>query len=213
MKRCLVVGAGGFGREMLSWALQVVQGEWSIAGFLDRNPAALAARNFPFGIVGDPDTWQPSEDDVFVAAIGDPETRLRVCTGLQSRGARFVTIVHPTVQLGLNARIGEGCVLAPFALVSVDAVVERFVAINHAGGVGHDVRVGEGSTISSYCDLMAGVEIGRCCYIGSHACILPGKKIGDYAKVGAGSSVVRNVKARVTVMGVPAQVLVPGGLG
>lgn len=208
MKRCLVVGAGGSGREILSWALHVTQGDWMMAGFLDKNPAALEGKDFPFGIVGSPDTYQPGDNDVFVAAIGDPETRLRVCTDLQSRGAHFVSILHPTVRVGLCARIDEGCVFAPYSIVSANAVVERFVAVNHAGGVGHDVRVGEGSTISSHCDLMGGVEIGRCCYIGSHACILPGKKIGDYAKVGAGSSVIRNVKPRTTVMGVPAQLLV-----
>ena len=207
MKRCLVVGAGGSGREILGWALDVRQSEWKMAGFLDRNPAALAGKDFPFEILGDPDTYQPAADDIFVAAIGDPKTRLRVCGQLQARGARFISILHPTVCLGINARVAEGCVFAPHSLASANAVVESFVAVNHASGIGHDARVGEGTTISSYCDLMGGVEVGRCCFIGSHACILPGKKVGDYAKVGAGSAVIRNVKPGTTVMGVPARFL------
>jgi sugar O-acyltransferase (sialic acid O-acetyltransferase NeuD family) len=210
MKRCLIVGAGGAGREIMSWVLDMQQAEWSFGGFLDKNAAALQGKDVPFGIVGDPATWQPGEDDLFVAGIGDPETRLRICSGLQARGARFISILHSTVRLGWNARVAEGCVLGPYTVVSVNAAVDRFVAMNHFCGIGHDVRVGEGSTISSFCDLMGGVEVGRCCYIGSHASVLLNKKVGDYARVGPGSAVIRNVRSRTTVMGVPAQVMVAG---
>ena len=41
--RLLIIGAGGFGRELLGWALGVPPGarDWAIGGFLDANPAAL----------------------------------------------------------------------------------------------------------------------------------------------------------------------------
>ncbi|NBX34537.1 hypothetical protein EBR16_04155 [bacterium] len=44
MKKLLIVGAGGFGREMHAWALQHPDHgrDWIFAGFLDDNPAALA---------------------------------------------------------------------------------------------------------------------------------------------------------------------------
>lgn len=208
MKRCLVVGAGGFGREALSWALHVHDCDWKIAGFLDSNPLALDGKDFPYPILGDPATWVPAEDEVFIAGLGDPDTRMRVCGELKARGARFVTLIHPSVIRGVNADIAEGCVVAPNAVISANTKLESFVVVNIAASIGHDSHVGQGTTVSCHCDIMGYVSIGRCCFIGGHACILLGKKVGDHAIVGAGSTVVRNVPFRTTVMGVPAQVLV-----
>ena len=207
MKRCLIVGAGGFGREVLSWASHVKQEQWKIAGFLDSNPLALCGKDIRHPILGDPDTWVAKEDEVFISGLGDPNVRLRVCGSLKSRGAEFVTLIHPSVITGLNIEIGEGCVIAPNVVITVNAMLERFVLVNIAASIGHDSRIGEGTTISCHCDVTGYVSIGRCCFLGSHACVLPGKKVGDHAIVGAGSTVIRNVAPRTTVMGVPAQLL------
>jgi sugar O-acyltransferase (sialic acid O-acetyltransferase NeuD family) len=208
MKRCLVIGAGGFGREVVSWALQMHQCEWEIAGFLDSNPLALSGKDFPYAVLGDPDVWVPADDEVFIPGLGDPAVRMRVCGDLSARGARFVTVIHPSVVTGIKADIGAGCVVAPYAVISTNVKVESFVVVNIAASIGHDSHIGEGTTISCHCDIMGYVTIGRCCFVGGHACILPGKKVGDQAIVGAGSAVVRNVSSRTTVMGVPAQLLV-----
>lgn len=208
MKRCLIVGAGGFGREVLNWATHVHQDEWEIAGFLDANPHALEGKNYTWPILGDPATWKPAADELFIAGIGDPKARLRACLDLKARGAQFLTVIHPSVIMASHVEIGEGCVIAPNVVISADARVERFVAINIAASIGHDAITREGTTVSCHSDVMGAVSVGRCCFIGSHACILPRKKVGDYAIVGAGSAVVRNVPARTTVMGVPAQILV-----
>jgi sugar O-acyltransferase (sialic acid O-acetyltransferase NeuD family) len=207
MKRCLVVGAGGFGREALSWAQHVHQKEWEIAGFLDSDPGALEAKASPYPVLGDPDTWTPTEDEVFVSGFGDPETRLRVCNQLKSRGAIFVTVIHPSVIRGLNVEIGEGCVICPNVVLTANVKLGSFVLVNVGAIIGHDAEIGEGTTISCHCDIMGHVTIGRGCFLGSHASILPSKKVGDAAIVGAGSAVVRNVPAHTTVMGVPAQML------
>lgn len=207
MKRCLIVGAGGFGREVLSWVLAMANPEWNIVGFLDSNTSALDGKNMPLGVVGDPATWEPQSDEVFLCGIGDSGTRLRVCGELRERGARFVSVVHPTVTLGLNASIGDGCVVAPHAVISVNATLDDFVLVNIAASVGHDTVVGAGATISSHCDLMGYARLGRGAFMGSHSCVLPSIIVGEFATVGAGSAVVRKVAARTTVMGVPAQLL------
>lgn len=206
-KRCLVVGAGGAGREILSWALQMRQDQWEPAGFLDSNPEAIRQGEFPYRVVGDPASWNPSSNDVFIAGLGNPEARMRVCGELKARGANFLTVIHPSVIMALNTAIGEGCVLCPNVVVSANATIGDFVLVNIAASVGHDSKVGEGSTISCHCDIMGYVEIGRSCFIGSHASILLNKKVGDRAVVGAGSAVMRNVAPDTTVLGVPAQLL------
>lgn len=49
------------------------------------------------------------------------------------------------------------------------------------------------------------VEIGRECWIGANAVILPGVKLGDGCVVGAGAVVTKSFPAHTIVIGVPAQ--------
>ena len=51
------------------------------------------------------------------------------------------------------------------------------------------------------------VRIGRCCWVGAGAVILPGVAIGDNTVVGAGSVVTRDLPANVVAVGSPCRVL------
>jgi len=51
------------------------------------------------------------------------------------------------------------------------------------------------------------VTIKRGATIGARAVILPGVTIGEYAMVGAGSVVTKNVAPRTLVYGCPAQIM------
>ena len=57
----------------------------------------------------------------------------------------------------------------------------------------------------------APVRIGRNCWIGAGALIMPGVSIGDNAVIGAGSVVTRDVPANVVAAGNPCRVLRPVG--
>jgi sugar O-acyltransferase (sialic acid O-acetyltransferase NeuD family) len=209
VKRLLIVGAGGFGREVLCWARDVepTQSEWKVGGFLDANPTALDGFDVPFEILGDPSEFAPSETDRYVCAIGDPATKQRVVTGLLARGAQFSNLVHPSVILGLDCRIGAGCVLCPRVVLTTHVTLGRFVTLNVAATVGHDVGMGDWCTLSAHADMTGNVMLGEAVFAGSHACVLPGLRVDDRAVVGAGAVVTRNVPARSSVFGVPAKLI------
>jgi len=205
--RLLIIGAGGFGRELLGWALGVPPGarDWAIGGFLDANPAALDGFPCDYGILGDPSSYAPAPNDVFLPAIGHSRTKLRICRSLRARGGQFATLIHPSAILGPACRVGEGNVLCPGATLTTNVTLGDFVVMNAHSGCGHDVVVGDGCTFSSYVDVTGAVRLGEGVFLGSHAVVLPGLKIGDFAAIGAGSVVVRNVPAQATVIGVPAK--------
>jgi len=56
-------------------------------------------------------------------------------------------------------------------------------------------------------DLKTDTFIGKKCFIGANAIIMPGIKIGDEVIVGAGSVVTKNVPSNCIVAGNPAKVL------
>ena len=78
----------------------------------------------------------------------------------------------------------------------------------HLVSIGDFSVIGTRSHIIAHGPTKAGeVKIGKCVYIGYGALVLPGVTIGDYALIGAGSVVTKNVSPRMVVAGVPAKEL------
>jgi len=207
MNRLVIIGASGLGREVLGYALDVPprDRDWVVAGFLDADPSALDGFDIDYPILGNPSTYQPGKDDRFVCAIGDPGTRLKLCREMKNRGGRFATIFHPSIVLGLNNRVGEGCIFSARSGLSANVSIGNHVILNGHAGVGHDAVIGDGVTISSFCDVTGNAVLGEGVFLGSHAVILPGVKVGDFARIGAGSVVVRNVPPGASMFGNPAK--------
>ena len=210
-ERLLIVGAGGFGREVL-WTAGDVPAEqrtWEIAGFLDDDVDGarrdLAGKGVELPVLASPADYRPREGEVLVCALVDPAEKLRVCEELRSRGARFASVLHPTALVHPSAVVGEGLIMRHYSGISPNALVGDFVTINFLAGTAHDTAVGDGCVFGPHSDVMGAATLGRGVLLGSHAAVLPGAKVGDFATVGAGSVVVRRVAAGTTVFGVPAR--------
>ncbi len=212
-KRLLVVGAGGFGREVAAWASDIPLSarDWELGGFLDDCADALHGYEVGLPIVGGIAEYVPQESDLFVMALGDPRTKLAAAGRLTKRGAQFITLVHPTAIVGDRSRLGAGTVVCPRAVITTDVKIGRFVTINLHATIGHDTVVGDGCTLSCQTDVTGFARLGEGVFLGSHASVLPGAKVGDYAKVGAGSIVLKKVRPGTTVLGVPGKADIGGG--
>jgi len=208
MKKLIIVGAGGFGREVYSWAKSHPDSgkAWEVAGFIDDDAAALDRYNYPVGVIGPLETHQPAENEVFVCAIGAPMIKKKVCQALLSRSATFIPLVHPSVIIGENIEIGNGVVLCPRVTLTADISIGDFVAISCHSSVGHDAVIGDWATISGHCDLTGSTRLGTGAFLGTGVRIVPSKSVGDFAYVGAGAVVIRSVKHGQKVFGNPARV-------
>ncbi|MGN0818272.1 MAG: serine O-acetyltransferase [Candidatus Coproplasma sp.] len=101
------------------------------------------------------------------------------------------------------------------------AKIAAGVFIDHGNGVviGETAEVGEGTVLYQGCTLggtgkQTGKRhptVGKNCVISAGAKILGNITVGDFAKVGAGAVVLRNVPPHATVVGVPARVVRIGG--
>lgn len=206
MQELIIVGAGGFGRELLQWVkdLNKVEHKWNIKGFIDDNLEALSKYRCDYEVIGKISDWQPAKDEVFACAIANPRLKEKIVVSLKERGAKFVTIIHPNAIIGEFNIVGEGVIIYPGARVTVNVKIGNFVTLL-SSSIGHDVNIGDYSTISAFCGINGNVVIGKRVFTGSNAVIVPSRKIGDDAYIGAGSAVVTNIKAGTKVMGNPAK--------
>ncbi len=209
MKKLIIIGAGGFGREVFSCAkdLQAHKKEWDIKGFLDDNPRALDGYNYEAPIIGSIKNYVPQEEDCFVMGLESPQGKLSIAELMLPKGARFVTLIHPTAAIGKNSSLGDGCVMCAHSALSCDVKVGNFVTLNAHAAIGHDAVINDGVSISSFALISGFVKLGRGAYVGVHGCVLPGVTVGDFATVGAASVAIKNVKPGTTVIGVPAKKL------
>ncbi len=211
MHRRLIIGAGGFGREMHSWLVQSPgwNTQWRFGGFLDNNAAVLDGFGLTPGIVGTVSGFAPGPDDELVCAVGDPKTRLAICRHLMTQGAVFPVVRHPSAVVGEGCSLGAGCILCPGTVLSCNIELGRLVVVNLGATIGHDAKVGDGVTLSPHVSISGFAQLGEGAFLGSNASVLPRAKVGAYAKVGAGSVVLRVVRPGATAMGVPAKHILP----
>lgn len=228
MKNLLIVGAGGFGREVLAWVTDHPRNnvDWKFSGFLDNRagildgyaahpdelPAAVtyepemkAQYRRELRLIGDPLAYAPRPDDVFLVAIGDPGPRRRYAEPLMARGAEFIPLVHGVARVATHVSLGRGSVIGPFASVSPDVRIGEFVSVNSYTGIAHDVSIGDWTEIDGHCLIAGRARIGSGVRIHGGAIVTPDAEIGDGATVGAGSVVFGRVPPGVTVIGNPAR--------
>lgn len=217
MRKLYIIGARGCGREVYNFFQELKEqlknckdnylNDVECAGFLDDKSNALE------GFIGYPpvvcsvEEYQPGDNDVFICALGDPKW-VRHYTGIiESKNGNFISLISPYASIGKNTKIGDGSIIPGWTAISCDVLLGRHTYVGVFCDLGHDVRVGDCCHIGAYTFIGGGAYLGNCVTSHPRVNILPHKKIGDNAVLGAASVVIRNVKADTTVFGVPAKTI------
>ncbi|MDO4248229.1 MAG: serine O-acetyltransferase [Neisseria sp.] len=111
---------------------------------------------------------------------------------LQNRSSEIFGVdIHPAAQFGQGIMIdhGTGVVIGETAVLGDDISLLHGVTLGGSGKESGDRHP----------------KVGNGVMIGANASVLGNIRIGDGAKIGAGSVVVRDVEAHTTVVGVPAK--------
>ena len=207
VKRLIIVGAGGLGREVDALArMDYANGkEWYIAGFLDTRENVLSDVGVDVGVIGDPNSYVPQVDDIFIVAVGDPKLKRKLVAPLRLKGATFVSL-RTNVRMAGRVRFGA-TVFGDGARISVETTFGDFVYVGDDCVIGHDVSVADYAHIGTRCFVAGNVRIEEDALVHPMSSIAIGIRIGKGATVGLGSVVFHDVPEGATVVGNPARKL------
>ena len=210
MKKIVIVGAGGFGREvkMLIDQINSFKLTYEILGFYDDAQDIPAYINgLPY--LGNVLKLAERNDSVSVAlGLGDPKSKAFVVSQLENSDLNFPTLIHPSVLIGGdNAEFGKGCVICAKTIITCNVEIRDFVTLNLACTVGHDTVLNEFSSFMPSVNISGEVLIEKNVYIGTGAKIINGLKIGENTIIGAGAVVSKSLPSNCTAVGVPAKII------
>jgi sugar O-acyltransferase (sialic acid O-acetyltransferase NeuD family) len=210
-QRIVIVGAGGFGREVLDVlrAMDPDQSQFEFVGFVAEDkpdPEVLARIDASW--LGTPSAFLPAAmASHYVIGIAAPRIRERISMLFDAAGLEAATLIHPTATFGRDVVLGAGSVMAAGSSVTTNIRVGRHVHLNLHVTVGHDCIIGDFVTIHPGVALSGGVTIDSGTLLGTTSCVLPGRSIGSDVVVGAGALVTHDVADGTTVVGIPARPL------
>jgi sugar O-acyltransferase (sialic acid O-acetyltransferase NeuD family) len=197
----VVVGSGGHAKVVIATAQAA---GLDVAGIVDDDPATHGRRVLGVEVAGGSAAVLADPGVLAVLAIGSNRARARLAGTARCRFATIVhpsAVVHPTVLLAPGTVVFAGAVIQPDSVLGAHAIVNTSASIDHDCAIGDFVHVAPGVRLAGNVTLAEGVFLG----IGS--CAIPGVTVGAWTTVGAGASVVHDLPADVTAVGVPARPL------
>jgi len=205
-----IVGAGGFGREVMPVAHEMLSARNGASFelvFVDDHPRAASINGHR--VMTPAEFLTGDREKHFNIAIADFRVREKIARELTTGGASPFSIrAANSICMSANV-IGEGAILCPFTTVTSNATIGRFFHANIYSYVAHDCRIGDFVTFAPAVHCNGRVTVEDYAYIGTGAVLKQGTDdkpivIGKGAIVGMGAVVTKSVPPFTTVVGNPA---------
>jgi sugar O-acyltransferase (sialic acid O-acetyltransferase NeuD family) len=209
-KQIAIYGASGFGRE-LAWLIRDCS-VYDVVCFIDDDITKHGSVLNGIKVIGLEEAHKKFQKAKVVGGVGIPKTRELLVKKAAKVGFDFETIIHPRVEHSQWIKVGIGTVICAGNILTTDIVLGEHVQLNLDCTVGHDVIMGDYTTLAPGVHVSGWVHFGKRVYVGTGAVMINGTKehpilIGDDAIIGAGAVVTKGVEPGVTVVGVPAKPL------
>jgi sugar O-acyltransferase (sialic acid O-acetyltransferase NeuD family) len=212
-----IIGAGGFGREVMPVARQMIANlndskEYELVFVVENLKERIVVNGHK--VIDESDFFtMESSKKYFNIAIADYKARERISKKMIDSNIQPFTIKASNSVIFDNNDIGEGAILCPFTTITSNAKIGRFFHSNIYSYVAHDCVIGDFVTFAPSVHCNGKVVIEDYAYIGTGVVIKQGTNerpiiIGKGSVVGMGAVVTKSVPPFTTVIGNPAVELI-----
>ena len=209
MKKLVIIGAGGVGREtaQLVADINLQAPEWQLLGFVDDAPALQETMIEGIPVLGTIDCLNSTLQDCWIiCAVSNPVIKQQIIRRLKIPRSQYATLIHPTAVIAKNAVIGSDVIIQAFCFISVNTKIADHVQLNPQCGIGHDAEIGKFSSLYWNVNLSGHVKTGMGCLFGTKSTVLQNLEIGNGSIIGAAANVIASLPAYCTVVGNPARI-------
>lgn len=204
-KRLIIIGAGGFGHEVLEWlkdSLVNTSNKTKINNdviFLDDNPENIKSTRLKKLWKSKIENFKFHYEDGIILAVGDPSSREKIVKKIEKLNlpkSIFLNLIHPSSIVSKNSKIGNGLIACPYTVICPEVSIGQHVNINISSSIGHNSQIGNFVTISGHCDIMGFSKLNNRVFMGGGSRIYPNVEVAEDTKISAGVSVSKNVKKK-----------------
>lgn len=189
MKEKILIGAGGFAREI------------------------MADLGHPVKCFVDDMYWTESlykisdidpEHHKVLVAIGDPIERKKIIDKLPKNVEFWNHISSRAIILDSLQSFGNGSIICAGSVITTNVHIGNHVQVNNNSTIGHDCIISDYVTISPGVNISGNVVIQENVYVGTNASIRDRINIESGVIIGMGGAVIRDLDSPGIYTGIPA---------
>lgn len=207
LENLIIIGAGGFALEVIDLieSINSVEEKFVIIGLLDDLKKDFILKRY--NIIGKVSDYKKFSLNSFVIAVANPKIRESIYSELKHSDIKTPNLIHPKTEISKYTTIVDdsAIVINYSTQVSAEVKIEKAVIIDSKCYIGHE------TILKSFVTIYPGVKISgknlinESAEIGLGSNIIQGLSIGSNSLIGAGSTVINNIKNNVVAVGTPCK--------
>jgi sugar O-acyltransferase (sialic acid O-acetyltransferase NeuD family) len=206
MRNVIILGSGGCAAEVTFYiednnSNSNTEEKINILGYIDyaENIKDHYDRyNFKAPLLGDIDSYTPSQDEEVLIAIANNKVRSKMIESLKNKNAKIGSFIHKSSIIPKNADLGIGIIVYPFCIIEKYAKIGNYNILTTSSFISHDCVIGDNNFFSTT-GIAGNVKIGNNNYFGIRSTVIPGVIIGNNNIIQAGMVLDKHVKDDTTV--------------
>lgn len=207
--KLVIAGAGTYGSVYKYYIEE--QSKHTVIGFADDDESKIGQKVNGVEVICKTRDFEKIRSlgvEGVIAPIGDNRIRLNLLIDYISQGFQTPSFIHNSVVIPRELKIGRGVYILPGSIIMPFVEIHDFVMISIGVKVAHHTILGEASFLSTGVNIGAMIDFGKCAFAGIGSTISTGvKRIGNYAIIGAGSVIIRDVEDHAVIVGNPGRVI------
>ncbi len=149
------------------------------------------------------------EKNNIIIAIGNQNIKRKIANNIikKAQNSLFPCLIHPDVSYDKRdnkIKFCDGIIICSKSVLTTNIKIGKYVHINLGCTIGHDVIIGDFSTLSPGVHISGNVEICENVFFGTGAAVIEKIFICSNVTIGAGAVVTKDITEPGTYVGVPA---------
>ncbi len=211
MKKLVLIGASGYGREVYDMLERINQKEntYNIIGFIDDDKSLWGKMINGVKVLGGIEYLKSNylNERIYAAiTIASADVKRKIVRELDNY-VIWESLIDPTAIISKYCNIGKGTLIGAFSQIGPNSQIGDFCSILYACNVGHDAVLEDYVSAMDYCDITGHAHLEEGAYLGSSVAILPDIRICKNSVIGGGAVVVKDLIEQGTYTGVPAKLM------